>query len=48
MNKLLFSYEFDTDKGPLTIIAATDSEAYAFAREKVSEIYSCYCAGEYK
>ena len=42
----MFSYEFDTDKGPLTIVAASMAEAYEFAREKVSVIYSCYCAGE--
>ena len=44
----MFSYEFDTDRGPLTIQAETISEAYQFAREKVAYIYSCYCAGEVK
>jgi len=44
----MFNYEFDTDKGPLTIEATCISEAYGFAREKVSVIYSCYCAGEVK
>ena len=42
----MLSYEFDTNQGPLTVIAATDSEANIIARSMVAEIYGYYCAGE--
>ena len=42
----MFSYEFDTNQGPITVIAATDSEACAIAQSMVAEIYGYYCVGE--